>query len=226
MDLHALTSKSEIEQPETPEELTLPEPTSEPEQTATEGKETMSTESPPPDSQNTHDAVFREVHVIVAYYIILIAFTALLLLNVWGGDLMILKQLGLTDKAIADPFLRTVGYTIVGSVLGSILYNMRVLFYFYLTKGTYDRRWFGKYLSAPWESAAMSLVVLALVRGGAALFGGTGTAVAPPTPTDNFGAFSMGALVGFGMRDVVRWVQGLVETTFGTLAKDKTTNKE
>ncbi|HLO18753.1 MAG TPA: hypothetical protein VK206_28235, partial [Anaerolineales bacterium] len=81
-----------------------------------------------------------------------------------------LKQLGLTDKAIADPFLRTVGYTIVGSLFGGISYNIRVLFYFYLIKKKYDRRWFGKYISAPWESAAMSLIVLALVRGGAALF--------------------------------------------------------
>jgi len=60
----------------------------------------------------------------------------------------------------------------------------------------------------------MAMIVLALIRGGVALFGGSqGTEV---NDTNNFAAFGVGALVGFGMRDVVGWIGGLVRTMFKT----------
>ena len=58
----------------------------------------------------------------------------------------------------------------------------------------------------------MALVVLSLIRGGVALFGGsTGTDV---DAVNNFAAIGTGALVGFGMRDVVGWLGSLVQTMF------------
>ena len=60
----------------------------------------------------------------------------------------------------------------------------------------------------------MAMVVLALIRGGVAVFGGSmGTDV---TGASNFAAFGTGALVGFGMREVVGWLEGLVKTMFTT----------
>ena len=58
----------------------------------------------------------------------------------------------------------------------------------------------------------MAMVVLSLIRGGVAVFGGSmGTDV---TGASNFAAFGTGALVGFGMRDVVGWLESLVKTMF------------
>jgi len=58
----------------------------------------------------------------------------------------------------------------------------------------------------------MALIVLSLIRGGVALYGGsTGTDV---EPVNNFAAIGTGALVGFGMRDVVGWLGNLVQTMF------------
>jgi hypothetical protein len=86
-----------------------------------------------------------------------------------------------------------------------------MLFKFHTSK-KFDPRWFGKYISAPFESAAMSMVVLALIRGGVTLFGGSpGTDV---ESVNNFAAFGVGALVGLGMRDVVRWVGRIVRSVF------------
>ncbi|HLO18752.1 MAG TPA: hypothetical protein VK206_28230 [Anaerolineales bacterium] len=106
MDLHALTSKFETpaKQLETPEVATQPEPALEsvaepmekdtapslekiisspepstPERPAKVGEETMSTESLPSKNQNVHDAIFWDVHIMMAYYIILSALTAWLL---------------------------------------------------------------------------------------------------------------------------------------------------
>lgn len=59
----------------------------------------------------------------------------------------------------------------------------------------------------------MALIVFGLVRGGIGLLGGAGDS--GTSPTGNFAALGMGALVGFGMREVVGWLQDLVETMFG-----------
>lgn len=157
---------------------------------------------------------FWQVNLLTVYFILVILGGFWFLLDVWGGNFTLLKSFGLQGEILADPLLKTVGYTIVGAIFGSVQFQIRSLFKFYLKDGHYDPRWLGKYLSAPWESAAMALVVLSLIRGGVALFGGsTGTDV---TGTNNFAAFGTGALVGFGMRDVVAWLGKLVVTVFVT----------
>lgn len=99
----------------------------------------------PPQSPR---AIFWQVHFLVAYYMVITVFTAWLLLNVWGGNLEILKQLGVTAEALKDPLLKTAGYMVIGSIFGSVHYQIKVLFHFF-TEGKYDYRWFGKYISAP-----------------------------------------------------------------------------
>ena len=140
-----------------------------------------------------------------------IIFTLWFLFDIWSNSFVLFRAIGVGSEALREPLLRTIGFTIVGGFLGNILYQIRVLFHFYTTK-KYDRRWFGKYLSSPWEAAGMALIVLSLIRGGVALFGGsTGTDI---EAVNNFAAIGTGALVGFGMRDVVGWLGDLVQTMF------------
>jgi hypothetical protein len=101
--------------------------------------------------------------------------------------------------------------TIVG-VSGSILYSIKMLFHFYAKERRFDKEWFGKYLTAPFEGAGLAIIVLALIRGGVAVFGGTmGTET---NPVNDFSTFATAALVGFGMRDVVGWLEKLVRNMF------------
>jgi hypothetical protein len=65
----------------------------------------------------------------------------------------------------------------------------------------------------------MAMVVLALIRGGVAVFGGSMRT--DVTGAGNFAAFGTGALVGFGMRDVVGWLESLVKVVF-TIQEPKT----
>lgn len=163
------------------------------------------------EDQRVH---FWQVNALIIYFILVILSSFWFLLDVWSGNFSLLRRFGLQGEILADPLLKTVGYTIVGAIFGSVLFQIRSLFHFYLKDAHYDPRWLGKYISAPWESAAMALVVLSLIRGGVALFGGSsGTDV---TGTNNFAAFGTGALVGYGMRDVVAWLGRLVETVFVT----------
>ena len=162
--------------------------------------------------------VTRQIGFLIGYYILALLFSFWLLLDTWGNNFALFRAIGLSAEALKEPLLRTIGFTFVGGFLGNILYQIRILFYFY-TKDRYDPRWFGKYLTSPWEAAGMALVVLSLIRGGVALFGGsTGTDV---EAVNNFAAIGTGALVGFGMRDVVGWLGSLVQTMFTFSEHDK-----
>ena len=156
--------------------------------------------------------MFLQVNLIVFYYLVVMLAAFWLFLDTWGGNLVALSYLGLSQQASKDPLLPGMIFLITGAIMGSVLYHIRVLFRYYVKSGFYSYRWFAKYVSAPWESAAMSLVVFALVRGGLALLGG------PPAEsagsTSYFSSFGIGALVGFGMRDVVGWLENLVRTMF------------
>lgn len=155
--------------------------------------------------------ITMQIRVLIAYYTLALLFSFWFLFDTWGSNFVVFRLLGMSDEALAEPLLRTIGFTFVGGFLGNILYQIRILFYFY-TKDRYDPRWFGKYITSPWEAAGMALVVLSLIRGGVALFGGsTGTEV---DAVNNFAAIGTGALVGFGMRDVVGWLGSLVQTMF------------
>jgi hypothetical protein len=156
----------------------------------------------------------RQVYGLVVYYMIVLLFAFWFLFDTWSSNLTLMQWIGVRGEALKDPLLRTIGFTIVGGVIGSVLYLIRQLFTYYAKLGTYDARWLGKYITGPWEGAGMAMVVLALIRGGVAVFGGSmGTDV---TGASNFAAFGTGALVGFGMREVVGWLEGLVKTMFTT----------
>ena len=180
---------------------------------------------PEPDHQQGTPArrermEFLQVHALMFYFIILIFLALWFFLDVWSENLRFMQWMGVQPPALNEPVLRTIGFTMVGGFLGSVLYQIRLLFQYYVKTSVYDYRWLGKYISAPWESAVMAMIVLALIRGGVALFGGSQGA--DVNDTNNFAAFGVGALVGFGMRDVVGWIGGLVRTTFKATDGGKT----
>jgi hypothetical protein len=160
-----------------------------------------------------------QVHALVVYYMVVLLFSFWFLFDTWSSHFALMRLIGVSGKALEDPLLRSIDFTIVGGVIGSLLYQIRALFHHYARQKNYDPRWLGKYITGPWEGAGMAIVVLALIRGGVAVFGGSmGTDV---TGAGNFAAFGTGALVGFGMRDVVGWLESLVKVVF-TIQEPKT----
>lgn len=59
----------------------------------------------------------------------------------------------------------------------------------------------------------MALAILSLIQSGSIALGGSGFEFAQAKP---FAAFGFGALVGFGIREVVGWLANLAKTTFPT----------
>ena len=183
----------------------------------------------PEQPQNDDAKHAVQVSFLGVYFLAVLAFAFWLLLDVWSKNFVFMRRLGVpaqmlvivegSSEASESHMLRAIGFAVVGGIMGSVLYQIRVLYRFYAQEKRYDSRWFGKYITGPWEGAGMALVVLALIRGGVAVFGGsTGIDV---SNSGNFATFGVGALVGFGLRDVVEWVERLVQTMFTISDKDK-----
>jgi hypothetical protein len=113
------------------------------------------------------------------------------------------------------PLLRTVCFVAAGALIGSVLYQIRMLYQYYVQDGAFDAKWIGKYISAPWEAVALALVVLSLLQGGGAALGGAQINI-NVSDANSFAAFGIGALVGFGIREVVGWLGNLAKTMFPT----------
>ncbi len=164
-----------------------------------------------------HKQYSKHVFFLILYYLALLFFSFWLLIDVWSATFNHLRFFGLPEKIFESPALRTIGFTIIAGIFGSILYQIRALFRHYCKTYTYHPRWIGKYVTAPWEGAALALIVLALIRGGLSPFGGASAEI---TPATNFASFGTGALVGFGMRDVVGWLGDLIQKLFKTSSSD------
>ena len=179
----------------------------------------------PKQPQNDDAKHAAQVNFLGVYFLAVLAFAFWLLLDVWSRNFTLMRLVGLSTSVLEGPeapILRAIGFAIVGGIMGSVLYQIRMLYYYYAQEKKYDSRWFGKYITGPWEGAGMAMVVLALIRGGVVVFGGSqGTDV---TSAGNFATFGVGALVGFGLRDVVGWVESLVKTMFTIPAKNAETD--
>jgi hypothetical protein len=196
----------------------------------------MSSEiTPSGANQSKMNQCDKQVTIIVTYYVFLLAFFLAFLLDFWTDTFMVLKFLGFKHEVLSDLIIKAIGFTIMGGIIGSVLYHVKMLFYYYTYIGTnpkrqYNPRWFGKYISAPFEGAALSLVVLSLIRGGIAAFGATmssnSTTGDIAASLNAFTAFGLGGLVGFGARDVIAWIQNLAKNMFVNPEENKEKQKQ
>ena len=85
---------------------------------------------------------------------------------------------------------------------------------------TFDRRHAWKYVCAPWMGATLALFVYALLRSSISVLGGNpgGT----PGNSQVLSNFSVGALVGYGSKDVFVWLDNKVTKFFQVAPESKT----
>ena len=184
----------------------------------------------------------RQVYVLIAYYVLLlissVAGIAILVgFVVHGGDSALLfdasqntgaiqaqatSTAGLTPDQKGQKMLISMAFLITGAIVGSVLYQNRELYRFYVKEENFNPRWLGKYYSAPWEAAALGVAVMSIVQGGAVFLGGSGIDFSAGKP---FTVFGFGAVVGFGVREVVGWVGGVTRSMFPAAADANTQSK-
>jgi hypothetical protein len=130
-----------------------------------------------------------------------------------AASMVLLVLLIVKEGDLKPPILRPLGFVALGAVVGSVLYQIRVLFRFYIRHNEFDPRWLPKYFSAPIEAIALALAILALLEGGGAALGAQGLNI---EGAKSFTIFGLGALIGFGIREVVGWLGNLAKSTFPT----------
>ena len=155
----------------------------------------------------------------------LIAYLLALLLLALGGlvYLLLLANFSSTSAEI----LRTLGFIGAGAMIGSVLYQVRALFRRYYEGQNHENIWLGECLSAPWESVALAVVALSLIRAAALLLGAYGSVGAPAPANPDvakaycFIAFGAGALVGFGTHELAGWLRNIMKAMFPTAVAER-----
>jgi hypothetical protein len=157
----------------------------------------------------------RQVYALMAYYmtLLIICIALIVFLIARDGALVEVVPEGSLPKDPSRRVLGAIAFLVSGAVVGSVLYEIRMLFRFYIKSPNFDSRWLAKYISAPVEAAGLALAIVSLIESGAVVLGGQGFDFSRGKP---FAAFGLGALVGFGIREVIGWIGTVTKTLFPT----------
>lgn len=165
----------------------------------------------------------KQVTFLVLYYAVVLGFALWLLFDVWSSRNYIFRLFAIWDKTIADPLFKTMAYAIIGGAIGSILYGLRMVLHYYAKENeVYNPRYFLKYVTSPFVGAVLAIIVIAIIRGGVAMFGGP---LSPSKGSEsivvgNFASFGVGALIGMGASNAMRWIIQLAAVMFKASASD------
>lgn len=185
----------------------------------------MDTQSQPPAS----DDVFRKwlaklwpqirkglIPGLLALYLnFSLLIWGLILMDIATGSFGILKLFGYTIPR--DPqvlgLLKLTLYAAIGGAVGGLLYGMQSLWK-HTKGGTFAIVYIGDYLFRQFGSAALAVIVFALLRGGLLSALGAETSGASVTATSSFSTFAIGALAGFGSYRVIQKFDDLIQQLF------------
>ena len=144
------------------------------------------------------------------YLLFTLGFFSWLLFDTWVDAHTLFRLVGYPLTRLQTPLFHLVAYTVIGGAMGGIINGIRsVLLYL----SSFNRRYFWKYIVAPWMGAALAIIGFALLRSTVAIFGGD--AVNTNTGTPQFLAnFGIGALAGYGSKDVFVWLDKQVSKLF------------
>jgi hypothetical protein len=112
-----------------------------------------------------------------------------------------------------NPIYKLMAYTVIGGGLGGIINGIRSFIGWHADRMAFGRRYVWKYITLPLIGAVLAAMVYAFFRSGFVAFGGNFT------PDDNFanqtfGAFSIGALSGYGSHRILKWLEEQVNKLF------------
>jgi hypothetical protein len=153
----------------------------------------------------------RAAGASILYLLAALGFFCWLLFDIWIKRHSLPRLFGYDAALLDAPAYRLVAYTVIGGAIGSIVNGMRsCLLYF---KG-FDRQFVWKYIAAPWMGATLALFVYALIRSSVAVFGGSMSSDTGVTTPQALSNFAVGALAGYGSKDVFIWLDAQVHKIF------------
>jgi hypothetical protein len=116
------------------------------------------------------------IYALMAYYTtLLIGCIAVIAFLTWKYGPEILPTEQVSEQTQQHPnvtrVLASMAFLLTGALVGSVLYQIRMLFRSYIKLANFDPRWLPKYLSAPVEAAGLALAIASLIEGGAIVLG-------------------------------------------------------
>lgn len=146
----------------------------------------------------------------ILYLLLSLGFMGWLLFDIWIDAHTLARVLGYDLTELKTPIYHLVAYTVLGGAIGGIVNGLRSAITYY--KG-FDPHYFWKYIAAPWMGAALALIGFALLKSTVAIFGGTAASATADTP-QFLANFAIGALAGYGSKDVFVWLDNQVHSLF------------
>jgi hypothetical protein len=146
-------------------------------------------------------------NLCIFYLLLMLAFLSWQLFDTWISRYSLLTSIGYGLQR--QQTLRLIAFTLIAGALGGVVNGLRSGLRYHQT---FDRRHTWKYVCAPWMGAMLALFVYALLRSSISVLGGN--------PGGNLGNtqvlsnFSVGALVGYGSKDVFVWLDNKVTKFF------------
>jgi len=147
----------------------------------------------------------------IFYLLLILAFLGWLLFDTWIGRYSLL--VGYAHQR--EQTLRLIAFTLIAGALGGVVNGLRSTLQY---RKVFDRRHTWKYLCAPWMGATLALFVYALLRSSTAALGGNAGVNVGNVQVLSY--FAVGALVGYGSKDVFFWLDARVAKLF-QVASDK-----
>lgn len=149
--------------------------------------------------------------IAMVYLLLMLGFFSWLLFDTWIDAHTLFRVAGYDITRLATPSFHLVCYTAIAGALGGIVNGIRSVLIHY---NGFRSSYFWKYVSAPWSGGALAVIGFALLRSTIAIFGGD--VASAPTDTPQFLAnFGIGALAGYGAKDVFIWLDSQVSKLFG-----------
>jgi hypothetical protein len=146
-------------------------------------------------------------NVCIFYLLLMLAVLSWQLFDTWISRYSLLRRIG---YGLQSPqTLRLIAFTVIAGALGGVVNGLRSSLQYH---SRFDRQHTWKYLCAPWMGATLALFVYALLRSSVSVLGGG--AAGSVTNTQVLSNFSIGALVGYGSKDVFIWLDSKVTKLF------------
>jgi hypothetical protein len=183
---------------------------------AMQNKQKKSSRFQPPRKRRKRNADKTWANFCIFYLLLTLAFLSWELFDTWISRHFLLKQVG---YGLQNPqTLRLIAFTIIAGALGGVVNGLRSTLHYH---NRFDRRHAWKYLCAPWMGATLALFVYALLRSSVSVLGGGGAA-GSVSNAQVLSNFSIGALVGYGSKDVFVWLDDKVTKIFHVAVAEKT----
>jgi hypothetical protein len=157
----------------------------------------------------------------VLYLLTMLVLLCWALFDIYHGQNQLLTRIFPEDTNYPDsPLSRMIAYAVIGGGLGGVVNGLRSIIGWHSERRAFGWRFMWKYITLPPLGAVLAPIVYAIVYCSIGVLGGGYTQDESST-SQALSAFAIGALSGYGSRQVYIWLDEQVKNIFKPPPKDE-----